>query len=295
MSCLGLCLVILGVRYGIHARTWNKRVMLETERRQNSRSENEKAERDLDVVRAEHARQEEQAHRKMLADTDRISGAAADRKRAEEWARRQRHDPALASSAMEVNLLKMEGLGRDPAVSALRALKEVATMASPPGSRVEVSPFQERFLVKIAYAHSSLAEGEAGGVTRHHNVQTLRREVEVMSAQITRDVFEACGSRGIEKLQISYNHGMQFSLVPRAATEAERAQLLKKSIVRMSRLHRVALDQKRAAGVSDWHSLTLTRVKGLLAVEYDSLDRINIVTGELEAGEQKDPTGQLEF
>ena len=295
-ACVLVCLSVLGLRYSFQAREWNAQVKVEMQRRQEHQAAADKAERAAEAARAARIRQEEENHRKRLADADYIGGASAGRRHAEEWARRQRHDPELATSLMEVNLLKMEKLGRDPAVSALRALKEVATLASPTNSRVMVTAFQDRFILKIAYAHSSLAEGEAGGVTRHQNVKTLRREVEDMSARIARDVLESCGSRGIERLQISYNHGMKFSTIPRAATPAERAELSKRSVVRMARLHRVALDQKRVAGVNDWHSTTLTRIKEMFIVEYDTVDRVNIVFNEpIDDADRKDPVGDLEF
>jgi hypothetical protein len=63
----------------------------------------------------------------------------------------------------------------------------------------------------------------------------------------------------------------------------------------MTRLYRVAVDNARAAGVSDWTSVPLARVKELLQVEHDGLSGVKFTASEWSSGLMREPEGDLEF
>jgi len=238
---------------------------------------------------------EEARHRVRLSDTDFLSGAASQRKHQLEWRRRLAHEPSLAHSLIETNLLRMEQLGKDPAISARDALAEVAQLAAPPGSRVEVVQTGNQFVVKVAFRMSAMTDKETGAVTKHHTTQAMRREVEEISARVIQELFDYCGTRGIAKLQVSCNHGMRSTMVPQGATEAERRVLLARSKVVMDKLYRVSLDQSQARAFADWRRVSRSQVTERMTVEYDGFATLTIENSLLSPANQEDPSDVLKF
>ncbi len=178
------------------------------------------------VEQARVEAEDEAKHQARLRDEAVISGALASQRHGEEWARRLAHDPAVAQSVMETNLLRMQQVGVDPTRSAQEALAEVARLAAPPGSRIEVIPSGDRFAVRVAFRMSALSLHESGAVTKHHTTQSMRREIERLSARVMKAMYDYCGTRGIEKLSITCNHALRRSIIPPNATESEKHELL---------------------------------------------------------------------
>ena len=255
-----------------------------------------------DAVKAEQAAlaaevaAEESAHRARLQDPAFISGAVARQRREQEWARRLAHDPQVATTAMETTLLRMEQVGRDPAVAAQAALEEVARLTAPPGSRVEVAPSGERFAVKVAFRMSSLSANEAGAVTKHHTTGSMRREIEGLSARVMRDLFDYCGSRGIEKISVSCNHALRrASIIPANATPEEKEQLQARAGVTMGNLYRASLDHTQSGAVPDWRRVSMSLLNRMMKVEYDGLQTLRITGANPDSPATGDPEGLLEF
>jgi hypothetical protein len=138
-----------------------------------------------------------------------VSGALARQQHEREWVQRVAHDPAIAKSAMERTLLEMEQVGHDPQRNAQQAFAEVARLAAPPGSRIDVRPSGKRFAVQVAFRMSALSQNESGAVTKHHTTESMRREIRDLSADVMKALFDYCGSRGIEKLWVTCNHAMR--------------------------------------------------------------------------------------
>jgi hypothetical protein len=266
---------------------------LEAERAERQHAEAVKVERD--ALAAEVAAVE-RAHRARLQDPAFISGAVARQRHEQEWARRLAHDPQVAATPMETKLLRMEQVGRDPAVAAQAALEEVARLAAPMGSRVEVTPSGERFTVKVAFRMSALSANEAGAVTKHHTNESMRREIEDLSARVMKDLFGYCGSRGIEKISVSCNHAVrQASLIPANATTQEKEALLARAGVTMGNLYRASLDQTQARAVPDWRQVSMRLLNRMMKVEYDGLQTLRILGANPDSPDTRDPESLLEF
>lgn len=239
---------------------------------------------------------EESAHKARLRDPEFISGAAAGQRHKEEWARRLAHDPQFATTAMETKLLRMEQVGRDPAMAAQAALEEVARLASPMGARVEVTRSGERFTVKVAFRMSSLSANETGAATKHHTTESMRREIEDLSAGVMRDLFDYCGSRGIEKISVSCNHTVrQTPLIPTNATPEEKEELKARTTLAMVNLYRARLDQTQARAVPDWRQVSMRLLNRMMKVEYDGLQTLQITDANPDSPQTLDPEGPLEF
>lgn len=236
---------------------------------------------------------EEATHQARLQNEALVSGALAREQHSVEWARRLAHDPESAKSTLERTLLRMEQVGHDPKKTAQQALEEVARLAAPAGSRVEVRPTRERFAVQVAFRMSALSANEAGAVTKHLTTESMRREIRDLSARVIKALFDYCGSRGIEKLSVTCNHAMRLAPLPSNATEWEQQELLRRAPVVLGRLYRVSLDEKNARSVADWRKISVAKVGEMMTVEVDNLTTLHI--SESECSPQQDPQGQLEF
>jgi hypothetical protein len=236
---------------------------------------------------------EDEAFQKQLANPALLSGALATERHEAEWARRVAHEPGLASSKMEKMLVHMEQVGKDPQKSAVEALQEVARLAAPPRSRIEVTPSGERFAVRVAFLMSAVSANEAGAVTKHHDTASMRREVQQLSARVMKALFDYCGSRGVEGLSVTCNHAIHRTPIPANATEEERQELLQRAPIVLARLYRVSLSGDAARRVENWRKIPVTKVIGIMNVEIDDLRDLEI-TGK-SMGQGRDPAGELEF
>jgi len=249
------------------------------------------ARRDADQKRAD---EQEAAHKARLADRATISGELARDNHAKEWQKRLAHDPEFAESAFERAMLKMQKVGSDPALAAREALEEVARLAAPPGSRVEVTNLFDKFSVRVAFKMSATTHGETGASTKHRSTGTMRREAEEISALVAKEVFDYCGARGIARLSVSCNHGIRHSNIPKAATDEERKELEKRSRTIMACIYRVVIDDSKAAFVPSWREISSPRVKDMMRVDYDGITGLKL--GDFVRGPaEEDPSMPLEF
>jgi hypothetical protein len=223
-----------------------------------------------------------------------VSGALAFQRRQGEWNKRLAHDPAFARSGMEANLLEMERLGRDPSLQAKLALERAARIGSPAGSRVEVSPLNNQYHVQVAFRMSALSQQESGAVTKHHTTDSMRLEIQQLSAQVIKDLYDSCGTRGIELLSVSCNHAITRSLAPRNATPAELAEFKRRARVVMSSVYRVSIDKSAVATIADLRKVPSWKLIQLLKVEKDTLSGIEIERSSLPL-HTVDPNVSLEF
>jgi hypothetical protein len=244
----------------------------------------------------ERVRAEEAAHTMRLRDRDLISGELARANRATEWQKRLAHDPEFAHSAAERTILKMQNAGSDPSLATREALQEVARLALPPGSRVEVTNAHDKFAVRVAFKISALSREEAGVGTKHRSIDSMRLEAQQASACVIRELFDYCGARGIARLSVSCNHALyRHSYIPTAATEAERRELEKRGAVMMACLYRVTIDASQAMRVANWRAISIPRVIELMRVDYDAMAGIKFTDLPAELPPQEDPAMELEF
>lgn len=253
----------------------------------------EMAEAESRRIRAESELQA--AHESRRQDPQFLSGEKAEARHELEWSRRAAHDPQFALSPMENTLLQMEKLGKDPAITARQALQQVALLAAPPGSAVEVLPNGDGFDVKVAFKLSVVAEREAGSVTEQTTVFTFRNEVRLVSAKLIRNLFDNCGSRGIRSLQVSCNLPTRHSLIPLNATEAEKAELLRQTPWGMSSIYRLAIDGKDARTITALRTASPTDILNRCRVVSDEFLDMTMKSDGSIPGPTQDPDSPLEF
>ena len=258
----------------------------------------------LEMARAATITAQNQAEARQIAaeagrqwalrqDPDFLSGALARRNHTEEWRRRLAHDPQLATTILERNLLTMADLGQDTTLADQTVLERVATLAAPEGSRVEVTPDGDEFRVRVAFMMSRLSRNEAGANTKHHSTSAMREEIQELSARVMRDLYSYCGTRGIRAISVTCDHTLV--LMPTGATPEEQTLLWQRLRPVISRLYRVSLDQTRARAVTDWPAEKLSQVAQLSTVEYDGFNQLTIRSGHQANADTQDASGELSF
>lgn len=220
-------------------------------------------------------------HREFLSDAKISSGEAAQARHAQEWKRRQDHDPALAVTAMERTLLEVERLGKDPAMTAEAALQKVAELVTPAGSRIEVKPGDNGFVVRVAFRLSAVRPYEAGAGSRHTSTAELRKEVEEVTARVIQDLFEYSGGRGIHRLSVSCNRAL---VVGKDETE----RLVMRS------LYRAVIEADDSARVASWGNLSPGQVAEIMKIDHDVISGLMMVS-VVNRGLRLDPNEPLEF
>jgi hypothetical protein len=235
-------------------------------------------------LRAEHDKQEselEAKHRALLSDTQFVSGATATQRHTDEWKRRQKHDPEFARTLLEKTLLEVERVGKDPSLTAETALRKVAELVTPPRSRVEIKQGDSGFMVRVAYRLSAVRPEESGGATHHNTSAEMRAEIEHVTAQVMKDLFDYCGARGIERLSVSSNRALVIG-------KDDERRLVMRS------LYRAVVEAPVAAGVSSWREISASEVAKIMHVEHDVLAGI-IITFNRGQPLVEDPNAPLEF
>ncbi len=255
---------VTALQQSLDTRYTARRERLESE----AADEEKKVQIELHQMNTEHARR--------MKDAAVLDGSMAREAHAAEWRRRQAHDPGMARSATERSLLQMEQLGADTQLSAQSALEKVAALATPPGSRIEVTKVGNLFAVKVAYRMAALTAGESGSATKHTTKAGMRAEIRQISAQVTRDLFAYCGSRGISSISLTCNHTTMSWLVPQGATEKEKDILRSRATKTQSKLYRVVLDGASARNISNWRRASDEEILKLLRLDYDGIDSIEI-------------------
>lgn len=235
------------------------------------------------------------AHESRLQDPQVLSGEKAEARHELEWSRRAAHDPQFALSPMENTLLRMEKLGNDPAITARQALHEVAMLAAPSGSAVEVAPHGDGFDVKVAFKLSAMSTHESGFITKHATAIALRQEVHLVSAKLIRNLFDNCGSRGIRSLHLSCNRATRQYLIPDNATEAEGMELLRQAPLAMSSIYRLSIDGKDARTISSWRTASTADILNRCRIVSDGLTDMTILRGGSMPVPTQDPDSPLEF
>jgi len=244
----------------------------------------------------ERARAEEAAHTARLQNTALVSGELAQSNRAVEWQKRLAHDPEFAHSPLERTMLKMQKVGSDPALATREALEEVARLATPRGSRIEVTNAHDRLALRVAFKMSAVLPSAAGVAMKHKSTASMRREAEEGSAYIMKELFDHCGARGIARLSLSCNYAIYAGgHIPRAATDAERKELEKRGAVIMACLYRITIDESKAVAVPSWRAISIPRVIELMRVDYDGISNLQISDLPLHIPPNVDPDMQLEF
>jgi hypothetical protein len=292
---LGVCLACLGAEAYWRQAGLN-RLAAELERESAQAAADHQATVTARKLQAEtREKQLESEYQSRLTNQALLSGALARDRHAEEWNLRLAHDPRLASTLLETNLLTMEQWGRDASLAAQAAIQKVAELSAPAGSRVAVTPDGDGFIVRVAFLMSRLSQNEAGAVTKYQTPEAMRHEIQGLSAQVLRNLYAYCGARGIKSISVTCNHTLRQAVVPPGATPEERRMLIEQGTPVPSRLFRVSLDQAHAREIVDWLRVPIPTVVAISTVEYDGLNMLTLIPNSARFGDAQDAAGELQF
>lgn len=253
-----------------------------------------------DALRKEKEKQGKQAseemvrHRELMGDVALLSGDKARLRHEEEWSRRRAYAPEFAITAIERVMLRMHQVAGNKELPMEKVMEEVALLASPAGSQAEVRRRDGRLLLNVAFRMSALSSKEAGAVTAHTSKESLRNEAINLCARVMRDVYEHCGTRDIDRVQLSCNHAVQQARVSLFASEYEKRQAFAGAPVVWSVLYRCSLPGRMAEKVPKWHDASMNSIKSMLAVQEDRFSTLTI-SGHTTSGSQRDPEAPLKF
>ena len=235
---------------------------------------------------------DEKAHQALLLDDNFIQGRKANEAHKKEWEQRMSHEPQLARTPIEKTMREMEALGNNPDLPAREILEKVAQMSSPYDSRIEVIESRGKFVIKVAYRMSSMTLGELGAITKHHSVDSLRKEVVEISSKVVRDLYDYCGRRGIRRIMVSCNHPLKR--IPGNTPPSEREEAFNRAPVVWGVLYRCTIPEKAAQTVPSWRKLPLHRITDMLEAE-DGFRNLDIRNQGPRGDWQVLPEGDLEF
>jgi hypothetical protein len=142
---------------------------------------------------------------------------------------------------------------------------------------------------------SRLREHEAGAVTEFHTTAELRAAIEEVSAEVLRDLYGFCGSRGIHSVSVSCNHTAWSRWIPPNATPEEKELLLEEVPAKPVRFYRVKLDEGESKEIVGWRQASLKEIGRLWTVEYDGLTTLTILQSSAPTEGGHDPAGELQF
>ncbi len=149
----------------------------------------------------------QQEHLRQLStiDIDTLRKAAAGYY-AKEWEERNNFNARYALSPREKSQLKMRALARDRTTRVEDIVKEIAALAAPQGSSIQVSSTARGMRLDIDFQMSAVTHGEQGTRTKHETVESLKNEVRKLISRVTHDVYAHCQVIDLESIHIGCKH-----------------------------------------------------------------------------------------
>ena len=113
-----------------------------------------------------------------------------------------------------------------------------------------------------------MTSGEEGSRTKHHTIDSLKREVIEIISRVSKDMYDHCGQKGIGSIAAACTHGVrqtQFGL-PFGGTTVTKT------------IYQCSITGSDAKKIPDWRGVPLHKVEDMLAVEHNEFPYLRIVT-----------------
>ena len=187
----------------------------------------------------------------------------------EELFGRASFEKRFALSPREKAQLHMQALASDSTKSFHDAIRSVAEEASPRGAEINIHESSNGIALEINFDMSSMTEGELGTRTKHHSIESLRKEVVSLISRVTNDIFTFCKNLNISSIHVGCRHHVRITYSP-GSTRDENT-LLYKTFIRKSQVRKMTSNP----------FLDAYSTSEYLEVEEDNFDDITIVTTQL--------------
>jgi len=156
----------------------------------------------------------DEIHQAILRDEEVISGRRAEEQHRVEWQERMAYDPKYARTPRERTILEIAEIAGDESIDAQQVLEKVAELASPRNAEVTVEEQEGAFRVKVAFDMAVMTSGEEGSRTKHSTIDSLKRETTEIIARVMKDLYDHCGKRDIEQIEVACKHGVEEWIAP---------------------------------------------------------------------------------
>ncbi|MBL7129582.1 MAG: hypothetical protein ISS16_11440 [Ignavibacteria bacterium] len=191
----------------------------------------------------------------------------------EEFHKRLSYDPQFAYTSREKTILKMISISHDKTLSNDHILIEVATLASPKNSKVEISKLGECYIVNVAFDMAVMTYGEYGAYTKHSTKASLKQEVITLISRVMKDLYDHCGTRTIEKIVVACEHGVIYKRYPVLPGVNHQTKTFQMTVI-----YKCSISKTQALKVANWREAKLHQVSSMLKVDNDMFPYLNIQT-----------------
>ena len=157
------------------------------------------------------------------------------------WQARSNFDRRYAVSTREKAMLKMRQLSADRTTAADRLILQIAKEAAPRDSTINVSRGRHGWVLGIDFPMSSVTHGEHGTYTKHKTIDSLRREVLHLVAQVSYDMFHFCRDLDLDSIRIGCRHMIEL-VDERGVRQGEEDLVLYKVRIMQSHLEALRSD-----------------------------------------------------
>ena len=182
---------------------------------------------------------------------------------------RRSFDKQYALTSREKAQLYMLNLATDSTKSYHEAIKAVAEQASPQGSDIRISESSKGIALHIDFDMSTLTSGEHGTRTKHHTIESLKKEVITLISRVTNDVFQFCRDLDLDTIYVGCRH--YVSTQDLLGRERDENKILYKIRIQKSRILKLSSDP----------FLDIYSTGQYFQIDEDNFSEIEIITHEV--------------
>jgi len=179
---------------------------------------------------------------------------------------RRSFDRRYALTPREKSLLYMRELASDSTKSYHQAVIAIAKEASPKGADVSISGTLSGTALHIDFDMDSMTSGEQGARTKHHTIESLKKEVVSLIYRVTNDVFQFCKDLDLDTIHVGCRHYVDTTY-PDGSKKIENTMLYK-----------ISIKKSNVRNLSNNPFLDVYSTTQYLKVEEDNFSEIEIST-----------------
>lgn len=126
------------------------------------------------------------------------------------WEERNNFNARYAITPREKAQLQMSMLSHNITKKLENIISEIAKMASPKNSTINVYKTSNGLRLDIDFDMSELTSGELGSRTKHNTVNSLKKEVVRLISKVTNDVYGFCQDLDLATIAIGCKHHVNY-------------------------------------------------------------------------------------
>lgn len=209
----------------------------------------------------------EAAHQERLNNDDITSGRIAQQFHKDEWSERNNKNPIYAQSKREKAIIEVAEISSDEKFSDVDVLEKVAKMIAPNKAKVKLIKMKGGYKIDLSFDMAEVTTGEHGARTKHHTIESLKREVVDIVSWVMKDMFEHCKSRSLSAVQVACQHGVKQSSFGSSTGP-----------VKMQDIYKVKMGKKEARKIYDWKVVPAYQIAEAWTTVKNEFPKLRILT-----------------